>query len=54
MNIQIGSKVLIEGNRTGIVRYYGNVLGKSGNWVGVELDFALGRNDGTFEGYFVN
>lgn len=51
MDVQIGSKVLIEGGRSGVVRYYGPVGGKAGSWVGVELDFALGKNDGTVAGY---
>ena len=48
---EAGTKVLIEGNRSGVVRYYGPVDGKSGQWVGVELDFALGKHDGYVGGY---
>lgn len=51
MKFQIGAKVLIEGNRSGTVRYFGPVSGKPGDWVGVELDFALGKHDGTAAGY---
>lgn len=52
MDVHVGAKVIItEGNRTGIVRYYGPVGNKEGIWVGVELDEALGKNDGTIAGY---
>ena len=52
MKFHIGAKVLIEGNRSGTIRYFGPVSGKPGDWVGVELDFALGKHDGTAAGYF--
>lgn len=53
MKFQIGAKVLIEGNRSGTVKYFGPVSGKPGDWVGVELDFALGKHDGTAAGYLI-
>lgn len=51
MKFHVGAKVLIEGNRSGTIRYFGPVSGKPGDWVGVELDFALGKHDGTAAGY---
>lgn len=54
--MKLGDRVRIypakpeEDWRAGVVRYVGNVQGKEGDWVGVELDAATGHNDGMVDG----
>jgi dynactin complex subunit len=46
--------VYFPGERFGTVRFVGSVRGKTGRFVGVELDrefAAKGKNDGDVEGY---
>lgn len=59
---QLGDRVLIEGpssadgsaglERSGIIRYIGKTEFKEGDWLGVELDSPMGKNDGSVAGYF--
>ncbi|XP_060101327.1 CAP-Gly domain-containing linker protein 4 isoform X2 [Heteronotia binoei] len=48
--IQIGDKVLVVGQRTGIVRFYGTTRFAPGVWCGIELDKPRGKNDGSVAG----
>ncbi|XP_039192964.1 CAP-Gly domain-containing linker protein 4 isoform X2 [Crotalus tigris] len=48
--IQIGERVLVVGQRTGIVRFYGTTKFASGLWYGIELDKPRGKNDGSVAG----
>lgn len=42
-----GSRCEVQpGGRRGEVKYYGNIAGLKGNWIGVDLDEPLGHNDG--------
>ncbi|XP_058017269.1 CAP-Gly domain-containing linker protein 4 isoform X2 [Ahaetulla prasina] len=48
--IQIGERVLVVGQRTGIVRFYGTTKFAPGLWFGIELDKPRGKNDGSVAG----
>jgi dynactin complex subunit len=57
---QLGDRVLIEGpssangdeefERSGTINYIGKTEFKEGDWIGVELDTATGKNDGSVAG----
>lgn len=52
-NLEIGDLVNVPGGMYGVVRFVGNVKGKSGMFVGVELEgphAVKGKNDGSVEG----
>jgi len=51
----VGQRVTLEDNRGGVVRFIGPTQFAAGVWVGLELDEALGKNNGTVQGsrYFV-
>ena len=48
----IGDAVLIQKRKRGIVRYLGRTKFAGGDWVGIELEEATGRHNGTVEGYY--
>ncbi|XP_060610111.2 CAP-Gly domain-containing linker protein 4 isoform X2 [Anolis sagrei] len=48
--IQIGDRVLVVGQRTGIVRFHGTTKFAPGLWCGIELDKPYGKNDGSVAG----
>ncbi|KAF2858753.1 hypothetical protein K470DRAFT_259469 [Piedraia hortae CBS 480.64] len=53
--LEVGDSVKVPGDMLGTVRYVGNVAGKPGRFVGVELsrEFAArGKNDGDVDGKF--
>lgn len=45
-----GDRVRTDKKHVGIVRFTGTVQGTTGQWVGVELDKPVGRNDGHAKG----
>lgn len=49
-SIPLGSRVVVDGGKTGTVRFVGPVQFREGIWVGVQLDFAQGKNDGSVNG----
>ncbi|KAM6459915.1 CAP-Gly domain-containing linker protein 4 isoform 2-T5 [Liasis olivaceus] len=48
--IQIGDRVLVVGQRTGILKFYGTTKFAPGLWCGIELDKPHGKNDGSVAG----
>ncbi|VDK79995.1 unnamed protein product [Dibothriocephalus latus] len=45
--LRLGDRVQVSGGRLGVIRYIGPTDFASGEWVGVELDEATGKNDGS-------
>ncbi|KDO26757.1 hypothetical protein SPRG_20565 [Saprolegnia parasitica CBS 223.65] len=48
--MELGSRVLVVGGKTGVVRFLGTTEFAQGDWVGVELDAPEGKNDGEING----
>ncbi|XP_058881559.1 CAP-Gly domain-containing linker protein 4-like isoform X3 [Acipenser ruthenus] len=49
-DIQVGDKVLVVGQRTGVVRFHGKTSFAPGFWYGIELDKPSGKNNGSVGG----
>lgn len=49
-NFQVGQTVELADGRLGTVRYLGNLHVSAGDFVGVELEDASGKNDGAVQG----
>ncbi|XP_041704264.1 CAP-Gly domain-containing linker protein 3 isoform X2 [Coregonus clupeaformis] len=50
MNIQLGDRVVIAGQKVGTLQFCGSTEFAGGLWAGVELDQAEGKNDGSVAG----
>ena len=48
--VKVGDRVVVSGNKVGVARYVGTTEFAKGDWVGVELDEPLGKNDGCVQG----
>ncbi|XP_028994906.1 CAP-Gly domain-containing linker protein 4 isoform X2 [Betta splendens] len=48
--VHVGERVLVVGQRTGVVQFYGNTSFAPGLWLGIELDKPSGKNDGSVGG----
>ncbi|KAL7872910.1 hypothetical protein AOLI_G00119810 [Acnodon oligacanthus] len=48
--VRLGERVLVVGQRTGVVRFYGKTSFAPGFWLGIELDKPSGKNDGSVGG----
>lgn len=48
--MQVGSRCEVEGGRRGIIQYTGEADFAKGNWIGVEYDEPVGKNDGSVAG----
>ena len=49
-DFEVGETVQIQDGRTAIVRFVGNTHFAVGDWIGVELEDASGKNDGAVQG----
>ena len=47
---QVGDRVLVGGAKTGLLKYIGKTDFAKGIWAGIELDEAIGKNDGAVAG----
>ena len=47
---KINDRVVVSGTKVGIIQFLGKTEFAEGIWVGVELDQALGKNDGSVKG----
>jgi centrosomal protein CEP350 len=48
--LQVGLRVLVDGNRAGVLQYFGTTHFARGMWAGVELDLPTGNHDGCWHG----
>ena len=48
--LNVGDRVVVSGTKHGVVRFLGETGFAKGEWVGVELDEPLGKNDGAVAG----
>ncbi|KAM6973297.1 CAP-Gly domain-containing linker protein 4 [Aplochiton taeniatus] len=49
-DVRPGERVLVVGQRTGVVRFRGKTNFAPGFWLGIELDMPSGKNDGSVSG----
>ncbi|CAL8285723.1 unnamed protein product [Lota lota] len=49
-DVHLGERVLVVGQRTGVVQFYGHTSFAPGLWLGIELDKPSGKNDGSVGG----
>ncbi|XP_010736524.2 CAP-Gly domain-containing linker protein 4 isoform X2 [Larimichthys crocea] len=48
--LRLGERVLVVGQRTGVVQFYGKTSFAPGLWLGIKLDKPSGKNDGSVGG----
>ena len=48
--LKVGDRVIVNGAKSGIIAYIGEAKFKEGEWAGVVLDTADGKNNGTVDG----
>ncbi|TKX20499.1 hypothetical protein C1H76_7309 [Elsinoe australis] len=50
LSLSVGQKVLLNDGRPAIIRFKGTTAFAPGDWIGVELEEASGKNDGSVQG----
>lgn len=50
VSYQVGDRVLVGGAKTGLLKYIGKTDFAKGIWAGIELEEAIGKNDGAVAG----
>lgn len=50
MALQVGDRLTLGDRFSGTVRYIGKIRAREGRWIGLELDDAVGANDGSVGG----
>ena len=48
--VEKGARVMVDGEHVGIVRYTGLAHFGPGQWIGVAMDDAVGKHDGSVKG----
>ncbi|KAL6121175.1 hypothetical protein NUSPORA_01939 [Nucleospora cyclopteri] len=48
--VRINDRLYIKNKYNGTIKFIGNIAGKEGKWVGIELDQPMGKNDGGYGG----
>ena len=49
-DFQLGERVWVNGNKPGVVQFVGGTQFAPGQWAGIVLDEAIGKNDGSVAG----
>lgn len=49
-SFSVGSRVVVNSELSGTIRFVGTTSFQTGKWVGVELDEPLGKNSGVVQG----
>jgi len=49
-HIKVGERVVVNGTKVGTLRFLGTTDFAAGEWAGVELVDAIGKNDGSVGG----
>lgn len=50
LTIQVGQRCEVEGGRRGVIQYAGETEFAKGNWIGIQYDEPVGKNDGSVAG----
>jgi CAP-Gly domain-containing linker protein 1 len=51
IGFKVGDRVIVNGSKSGCIAYIGEAKFKEGEWAGVILDTADGKNNGTVDGF---
>ncbi|XP_062502661.1 CAP-Gly domain-containing linker protein 4-like isoform X2 [Corticium candelabrum] len=49
-DFNLGDRIIVGGSRSGTLRFFGEAEFAPGKWAGIELDDAVGKNDGSVQG----
>ncbi|CAF4568319.1 unnamed protein product, partial [Rotaria magnacalcarata] len=48
--LRVGDRVVVSGSKFGVLKYLGKIHVAEGVWCGIQLDEAMGKNDGSVSG----